>query len=240
MRGGRLILMAAGLWTAAASAEQVQTAKETHEVRVLVERYAKCVVREHHDEAKSVLMSDSDNNDILRHHSTVIDSNCMTEVGGAVAVTFPQDMYRYGLADALVRADFLKKGVESFSDRLPLAHLPMPTQADLDRSLSGIKSARRKRELEESYRKDRGIAALSIYGECIARTDPVGARLWILTEPDVPEEASRTKVLMPAFQQCMQPGATVKFSKDQLRGVVALNYYRLANATPQHGLGGEH
>lgn len=239
MRLGALILVAVGFWAAVASAEESQTEIERHDLRSLVAKYAQCVVHEHHDEAKTVLMSNSNYRDINRHHSVLIDSGCITPVGDYAGVGFHGDMFRYALADALVRADFQQKGPESFADRLPLAQWPLPTQADLDRALVGVKSTRKK-ELEQVFDYDQRIAAFSIFGECVARTDPVGTRLWILTEPDVPEEVSRIKALMPAFQKCLKAGAIIKFRTEQLRGAVALDYYRLANATPQPELGAAH
>ena len=43
---------------------------------------------------------------------------------------------------------------------------------------------------------------------------------------------SRINALRPAFSKCLEDG-TINFSKDILRGVVAINYYRLAMATEQ-------
>ena len=99
-----------------------------------------------------------------------------------------------------------------------------------------VKSSGRRKSMQESFDKDIIAAVFSRYGECVARTDPVGSRLWILTPADSDEETSRIKVIMPAFSRCLEPGSTIKFGREQLRGAVALNYSRLAYATPQPSL----
>ena len=237
MRNFVLLILAFGAASEASTAERQLSAKERHETGTVVRDYARCVVRLHHDQAATMLRADSDNNDIMRRYSSVIDENCMTP---GVGVSFPADLYRYSMAEALVTADFLKGGPASFGDRLPLAHLAFPQQAELDKALAKAKSARQKKKLSEEFLKDLLSGALSRYGECVVREDPAGARLWILTPPDIPEELSRVKALLPAMSTCLEPGTTVKFPRELLRGSVALNYYRLAHAPLKPSDGAAH
>ena len=145
---------------------------------------------------------------------------------------FGSDLYRYALADALVRADFSKEGATTFSDRLPLAHLqPMPFE-QRDDAAAKLKG-RKKADFLKDYEKDFAVSWLSKYGECVVRADPVNARLWLLTVPDVPEETSRINAMRPAFAACLEPGEPMKFNRTTMRGAVAINYYRLAKATRQ-------
>lgn len=217
-------------WSGCALADAAPSSKERHEIRVLVQKYAKCIVQRHHNEAKVALLSDVDNDDIVAHHGSIVDENCMAP---GTSVRFPADMYRYALAEALIKADFLITGPASFEDRLPLAHLAMPSRPDLDKGMAAAKSSSTRKKMRDDYDKKLATAALSQYGECVSRYDPAGSRLWILTPPDGPEELSRIKAMMPAFSQCLESGEKIAFGREMLRGAVALNYYRLANATPQ-------
>ena len=202
------------------------------EVRKIFHDYAICVVKGHHKLASDAILADVDNSQIDSKYADLISSECMGQVGGAVEAKFTGDSYRYALADALVNFDFKDAGPTSFADRLPLAHLIPPTQAELDAALAKTKNRRKQDELKAGFERANLIVALSRYGECVAREDPVAARYWILTKPDVSEEMSRINALRPAFSNCLM-GGTTRFTKDILRGAVAINYYRLAMATKQ-------
>ena len=206
------------------------------ETRKIFHDYAVCVVKSHHKLASKAILADVDNSQIISNYDALISSECMGQVGGAVQAKFTGDSYRYALADALVNADFRDSGPTNFADRLPTAHMLPPTQAQLKTVLSETKSRRKQEELKAGFHKDNVIASLSRYGECVVREDPVAARYWLLTKPDVPEEISRISALRPAFSDCLV-GATITFTKDIMRGVVAINYHRLAMATPQPSAG---
>jgi len=196
--------------------------RENAKVRKTVFQYAACVIKNHHERAADAILSDAENSDILKHYPELISSSCMGNVAGSVEMKFGGDLYRYALADALVNADFAMEGPADFADRLPLAHISEVSESEQD-----------------TIKKRNSIALLSRYGECVVRRDPVDVRFWILTKPDVPEESSRINALKPAFSACLTNG-TVTFNRTTMRGLVALNYYRLAKATPQPGLGKAH
>lgn len=207
------------------------TAKDEERVRSLVYDYAKCVVRARHDRAAEAIISNVDNAVIAKKYGDLISGDCLARVGGHVKLTFTSDLYRYALADALVNADYTQKVVTDFSDRLPLAHHRFEASQDLDAKLAMVKSKKKRAEIQERFHKATTAAWLSRYGECIVREDPVRSRLWLLTPPGGAEETSRIGDLRPAFGHCLDEGK-LTFNKVTLRGAVALNYYRLANATP--------
>ena len=208
-------------------------AKEDAHARKVMHDYARCVVKEKPKRAAEAIIANVSNGMIMKSYSDLISSDCMGRTGGNVQMTFGGDLYRYALADALVNANFADKYENDFSNRLPLAHLRAPTRAELDTELAKTKSKRKRAEIEEEYGKTSGVEWLSRYGECVVRSDPVRSRLWLLTPPDGPEEMSRINDLRPTFDACLS-GGTLKFSRVNLRGTVAINYFRLANATPQH------
>lgn len=208
-------------------------AKEDAHARKVMHDYARCVVKAQPKRAAEAIIADVSNSVIMKHYSDLISSECMGQTGGDVQMTFSGDMYRYALADALVNANFATKGENDFSNRLPLAHLRAPSQTELEAELAKASSKRKRAEIEQQYSKDAAVEWLSRYGECVVRADPVRSRLWLLTPPDGPEEMSRINDLRSSFSDCLS-GGTLKFSRVNMRGTVAINYFRLANATPQH------
>lgn len=216
-----------------AAPARADEARENARTRKLMHDYARCVVKAHHEQAAEALLSDVDNGMIQKKYPDLIDGRCLGQVGGdGLQMRFGGDLYRYALADALVNADYARQESTDFSDRLPLAHLHADTAAELAAKLAGVKSPHRRAAIERQSRKDAAVAWLSQYGECVVRTDPVHARRWLLTPPDGPEEISRINELQPAFGSCLDQG-TLKFNRITMRGTVAINYFRLASATPQ-------
>jgi hypothetical protein len=195
--------------------------------------YAKCVVKQRHASAAEAILSNADNELILRKYSDLIIGDCLVNaVGGGAQMKFGGDLYRYALADALVNSDYATTSESDFSNRLPLAHIAAPKQSELDTFLAANPKKRKREEAQAAFVKQTAVAWLSQFGECVVRQDPIKAQLWLLTPTDVPEETSRINALGPAFGVCLAQG-TMKFNRITMRGTVALNYYRLAKATVQ-------
>lgn len=214
--------------------EKRQSPKDVIEARRFMFDYARCVVRKKHDGASEAILANANNGDITERYSDLIRPECLqpSSLAGNISISFGGDLYRYALADALVNADFAAQGAKDFSDRLPLAHLPMPSRQELDMRLASEKNKRKRTELEQGFAKSIGVAWLSRYGECVVRGDPVAVRLWLLTRPDMPEEISRISALRAVFNNCLSDG-TMTFNSTTMRGAMAINYYRLAMATVQ-------
>lgn len=200
------------------------------EARDIVAEYATCVVKHNHDKAANVLLLNADTDTIKRDFARLIQPRCVQS--GVQSIGFDADQFRYALAGALVSAEFAGDGPSDFSDRPLLTHLPAPARSDLDAALAKAGSAKERDEALSGFRKAEAVAGLSRYGECVVRADPAGARLWVVSELDSREEESRIDALRPSFGACLKDGQ-VSFSKDTLRGTLALNYYRLAHAAAQ-------
>ncbi len=229
------LLLAVGAWLAVGIATPVRAdgvSRKEQEARRITFEYARCVVRRRPDRAADAILSNADNATISARYEDLIRGECMGSVAGGVEVSFGGDLYRYALADALVNADFVVQRETDFANRLPLAHLEAPTDAQLVTALESTKSALKRTEIQRAYEKRQGIVWLSRFGECVVRRDPVNARLWLLTRPDEPEEVSRISALRAAFADCLANG-TMRFSRSVMRGTVAINYYRLAKSTVQ-------
>jgi len=68
------------------------------------------------------------------------------------------------------------------------------------------------------------------FGECTVRANPSGARDLMKTRINSKEEIAAIQAMLPAFNSCTEQGVTLRPDLTRLRGVVAVNYYRLANA----------
>lgn len=204
--------------------------KQEIQARKIMHDYARCVVKARYARASEAILANVDNDTIAGKYSDLIRSSCMASSGGDIEMRFGGDLYRYALADALVNQQFAEAGENDFSNRLPLAHILAPSRTELDSALLKTKSKSKKKDLQENFNRASSISWLSRYGECVVRHDPVRSRLWILTPPDTPEETSRIGDLRPSFAACLGQG-TLKFNRVTMRGTVAINYFRLANAT---------
>ena len=212
-------------------------AKEQAELRKTTLKYAACVVKRHHVQASEAILATAGNDEIMKKFSEIIDSDCLdTVTGGGIYIRFPTDTYQYSLADALVNADFAAHGETSFASRLPLAQPAFLSVDDQTAYLAKTKSGRKRKEMSEDFGKQNARTWLSRYGECVVREDPINTRYWLLTPPETPEETSRIKALQSVFGICLGEG-TLKFNRISMRGTVAINYYRLAMATPQPSTG---
>lgn len=217
---------------------RADAAKEQAEVRKTSFKYAACVVRKHHAKASEALLATASNREITGKLAQIIDSDCLGSAAGlGVDMRFPNDTYKYALADALVNADFASRGHDSFSDRLPLAQPSETTQAEQTELLAKMKSGSKRKEVQRDLEKHNALVWLARYGECVVREDPKNARFWLLTPPETPEEVSRINAMRPAFSACLGTG-TARFNRITMRGTVAINYYRLAMATVVPGAGG--
>ena len=222
------------------SARASDDMKEQAKTRKIAFDYASCVVREHHAQSSEAILATASNDAIMAQFGQIIDSDCLENAAGAgVSMNFPSDTYKYALADALVNADFTSHGDGSFADRLPLAQPPEITQEKQAELLAKVKGNRKRKEAQARMSEQNTLAWLSRYGECVVRQDPVNTRYWLLTPPDIPEEASRIKALQPVFDACLRDG-TLKLNRAMMRGTVAINYYRIAMATVVPGIGSSH
>lgn len=223
-----LTLMAAASPSTAQADESDYSTKET---RAIMHGYARCIVAQHAGKASEAVLQNVDNKTILRRYPMLLNGECLVDqTHTASRMSFAGDLYRYALADALVRKEMATaavpalEGVPRLDARsLPERPEPLPTDAK--------KSARRKHEA--ALKKfDQAVAYyfLGGYGECVVRVDTAGAKALLLTKPDSAEEGQSFSKLRPALETCLPEGQTLRFGKVALRGTIAVNYYRLAHA----------
>src|SRR5437763_493797 len=85
------------------SAAEPYSAFSANQTRRVAYEYAQCVVGRHFASASAALLSDTDNNAMMRAHGDLIDGDCLVrQMHGSAQMKFPGDLYRYALADALI------------------------------------------------------------------------------------------------------------------------------------------
>jgi len=215
----------------AAAAPQNDSDLSTRETRAVVHAYAKCVVAKAPRKAAEAIQRNVDNRTMLKEYPVLMNPDCL-ETGPRVAMEarFTGDLYRYALADALVVRDLAAFTGNDFS---AVPKLEYRLQADAPAAVDSKGRPLNKKKYEAAvaaYERNRVVAYVALYGECVARTAPAETQALLLTKPDSPEESLRFKALAPALGGCLASGETLRFGKVTLRGTLAMNYYRLATA----------
>jgi hypothetical protein len=207
--------------------------RETHEVRMIQAQYGECVVKKQYEGARDfVLTPDLEGGDWRRAVRKVSDGHCLMVAATAangVEMTFPSDMMRYTLAEALIRRDFASGAPPSLKNAGPIV------QPTLDESKYVPKPGRKARkadleEMAEQRSKQLALVYLAQYGECVVRAETSSSYALLKTQPDSLEESAAFASLKPVLGECMPAGQTLAFSKTTLRGTIAMNLYRLAHA----------
>ena len=85
-------------------------------------------------------------------------------------------------------------------------------------------------ELAEDRRQREVAIYLSYFGECVVRADPGNSKALLAASPDSRDEGIAIAALGKSLSGCLEAGRTLELNKTNLRGTVALNYYRLAKA----------
>lgn len=223
-----LLFAAAGLASSAAAQQSDYSIKET---RRLAYDYAKCVVERHAGAASEALLANINNREMMTQYGALIDGTCLVrQTHTGTKMSFPGDLYRYALADALVEREFGRSPPPSFDnvpalERMPLPEAPPPLPANAS------KAERRQYEKAlKNYDEAHAFRTLGALGECVVRLNAAGARTLLLTAPETEPEGAAFDALRPALAQCLPAGATLSLGKLVLRGTIAVNYYRLAHA----------
>ncbi len=200
------------------------------QVRALVAGYGDCIVKREPARASAAIVAGLGSNDMLRRYPQLLQQSCVPgQLGDVVQVTFSDDQYRYAIADALVRRELAAVPPPTLDDVAPLAHGGPTAPPKIDargRPLAG----RALQAATHSYDKQRAANYLWRYGECVVRVDPAAAKALLMTEPASKEENARLSAMGTALGTCLGEGKSLEFGKADLRGTIAVNYYRLAHA----------
>jgi hypothetical protein len=234
MIGRHCRFLAVALLAGASSAQAFQAADSDYspkETRALTYAYAKCVVGREPRWASAALLADVDNATFLeKYHRLIIGACLVRETHAAAQMRFKGDLYRYALADALVRRELASEPVPNLANVPPISHRePGPAPLPVDEKGSKL-SQQRYEEALKGHDAQVAFNFLARYGDCVVRAAPAQTKALLLTKPDSPEETVQFGGLGPALGNCMPEGHTLRFGRVALRGTLAINYYRLAHA----------
>jgi len=226
MFGRSTLLLLASL--ASSQAVAAADSSDTRQNRLIVDNYATCVLGMHSREVAQVVLSNPGNENIIRHHPSLIDGSCLVQAGGA-RMEMPGDTLLYALSEALVRWEYSKGLPPDIAHAAPLQHVnPNPP---LITAINGKPLNPKKLEqLKAAQAKETGFQVMSVFGECVAREDPHHSLALILTKVASKEEDQALADLNPALAKCVPSGQTVALDRDAVRGTIAMNLYRLAKA----------
>jgi len=199
--------------------------------RAVMHDYAKCVVDQQPRRASNAIVANFSTAKLLTDYPMLFSPDCLAQFGrGTGAMSFAGDLYRYALAGALFDRELAERPVPDLSAVPPLEHMEAPTAPEAISASEKKLSTKKRQDAQKKYEVQIVSAFLSRYGECLVRTDPVGSKALLLSKPDSDEERARFTALDPALATCLPEGRTFDFGKIPLRGSIALNYYRLAQA----------
>lgn len=201
------------------------------ETRRLAYDYAKCVVGRHPATASAALLTNADNKTFMTEYGSLIDGDCLVrEIHAGAKMSFPGDLYRYALADALVAREFASFPTPDLSNVPPLGRAPLPSEPT---ALPANASKTERRKFEQKLRdfnEAQAFRTLGVLGECVVRENTEAAKTLLATKPETAAEAASFDALRPTLAQCLPEGRTLSLGKLALRGTIAVNYYRLAHA----------
>lgn len=201
------------------------------DTRRAVHDYAICVVKRRASEASEALLSDIDNVTLMKRYHSLIDGDCLTRsLHASVKMSFPGDLYRYALADALFARELANYTLPDLSDVPPLERRALPDAPKPPAANASKSEKSRYQDDLDHYVQAEAFRAVGEYGECVVRKNPSAAKALLLTNPETPAETSSFNALRPALGECLPEGRTFAFGKLVLRGTIAVNYYRLAHA----------
>jgi hypothetical protein len=189
-------------------------------------KYTDCVVKKRPKDAAEIVLSTIKNGEIMRTYPRVITPDC---IGNGQQLKLPGDFLRYGLAEALVRRELAQGLPRDIALAAPLAHVQVDEADDQPKPGKTLKPKELQR-IEEDKGKARAFRMLSLYGECIDRSDPAAALRLILSATVSNEETQAFAALKPTLQNCLNEDQTIAFTRVSLRGTIAMNLYRLAKA----------
>jgi hypothetical protein len=196
------------------------------ETRDVFSGYAQCVVQKRARDAEVVVLSTVGNSEILRTYPRMIEPDCLRP---GQQLVLPGEYLRYGLADALVRAEFAGGLPQDIGQAVALPH-PEVDEANYRPEPGKAAKPKELQRLQDARNKAIAFRLLSIYGECVDRRNPAAALALVLSKPGSKDEAQSFAALRPALEVCLPEGQTVAFTRVSLRGTVAMNRYRLAKA----------
>ncbi len=142
------------------------------------------------------------------------------------SIAFEGYMFKFMVAEALVRTGRGGERFESFENRASLVHKDL----DIVQSKVVDPNSPEMNEYKEQWEYFRRMAFLSSSGECLVRKNPTKALEYILSVPASDVEATLVAGYWGDIASCAPADVREHFTPPTLRAVLAWNYVRLAHA----------
>ncbi|MEO7411259.1 MAG: hypothetical protein ABIU10_08070 [Sphingomicrobium sp.] len=206
----------------------------TSQSREVMRDYAECMARSYNRDAR-VLVAIDDTAVVTPAQLKMFRSDCLSRTGASM-LKGSHSLYRFALAEALLRRDYRKAGPPNPALAAPIDHPIFAASATPPSTwVEEVDSQTR----WPGYRdRARAYSVVSAFGDCVVRAGP--AKAWALLQTKVasaPEKAALA-ALAPEMGSCVPAGAQIELSPNNIRGTVALNYYRLSQAPRAAAAGG--
>lgn len=203
------------------------------ESRDVLDAFGQCNVKENPSLAREFILSGAAYI-AVKKYTDLVKPECLGEAlgersFGSVELHMTPVVMGYLFADALVKMDLQRLDPNALRSAAHLPEIVVDPSTFKASSQSQADLAKR----EQAIATAQNDVALLKYGECVLRSDPIGARSVLEAKVNSKEEGSALNALMPAFRSCLNQGQQFKASRLILRGILAVNYYRLAHAPRQ-------
>jgi hypothetical protein len=205
----------------------------------LMRRYARCTVPNYPREALKLVTSSVDARDFDQLLPRIVIKDAIAVLPlcqpplilpATFKITFAGEPLRFALAEALIERDWRSTGPTDFADVPALPSQPVQPREAFDAGQAKLSSRTRKAALQAEYDQSVATAWLFRFGECVVRRDGGNAKAWTLSVPNSAAETSFIRALNPSFGACLPDGKALTFNRLLLRGAMAVNYVRLAEA----------
>ncbi len=223
-------------WASARDGTQL-TSKDIRVIR----DYAICVVKDSGRLMADAILADADNetmqNLISSKEMGVSDFSqlahrnrrCFVEnYGSGSDALFTGDMFRYIIAEALVETDVPVDYLLDPSSKPVLQHAAIYSEAQRDADLATANSEYQRTKILRDFQTKLANSYLERFGECVVRKNPVASRKLLAASINTTDENRSIEQLQPTFGYCLVGIPTITLSRLSARGIIALNYYRLA------------
>jgi len=197
------------------------------EARPVLAAFAKCNVKKNPALAREFILSNR-NYWVDGRFRNLVLPECLGEVMGGLSfarLQLTSPVLWYIIADALVSMDLQRFNPDNLRNAAPLPDLVIEPPKMFENGHAAAPMM-----TPESFAAAKNDLALVKYGECVVRADPHGSQRLLASKINSKEEGAALTALLPAFGACLDKGRQLGSSRLVLRGIIAVNYYRLANA----------
>ncbi|QNN66023.1 hypothetical protein H9L12_05865 [Sphingomonas rhizophila] len=194
--------------------------------------YYRCIAESKPVEATAFVLDRTTARTIYKTMGRAVDPACMKGDAYRYVETLRGnvDLIRYGVANALVRQSYPTTYPATMASAPALVHTKRPFDE------AGFMSSARfrnlgPRALTEARQEKAVFDFMEVFGDCVVRRNPAAAHKFLLTDVASPDERAALGGLRPSLATCLPADRKATLDLDMIRGAVADNFIRLAEAS---------